>query len=100
MTLLIPRAHASVACMGTASSRGLISQGDNRNTPLDALRIKEKKVFVKTLNTAFLLLFAHTPITHCWWKEVRLLDILLKIDSGFNSNLPSPARATVYHIIT
>ena len=45
MTLLIPRAHASVACMGTASSRGLISQGDNRNTPLDALRIKGKKSF-------------------------------------------------------
>ena len=55
MTLLIPRAHASVACMGTASSRGLISQGDNRNTPLDALRIKEKNVFVKTLNTAFII---------------------------------------------
>ena len=36
MTLLIHRAHTSVACMGTASSRGLISQGDNRNTPLDA----------------------------------------------------------------
>ena len=36
------------------SSRGLISQGDNRNTPLDTLSIKEKKVFVKTLNTAFL----------------------------------------------
>ena len=69
MTLLIHRAHgphASVACMGTASSRGLISQGDNRNTPLDALRIKGKKVFVKTLNTAFLFLFARTPITHCW----------------------------------
>ena len=69
MTLLIHRAHgphASVACMGTASSRGLISQGDNRNTPLDALRIKGKKVFVKPLNTAFLFLFARTPITHCW----------------------------------
>ena len=65
MTLLIPRAHASVACMGTAS-RGLISQGDNRNTSLDALRIKEKNVFVKTLYTAFLLLFPRTPITHCW----------------------------------
>ena len=45
MTLLIHRAHVSVACMGTASSRGLISQGDNRNTPLDALRIKGKKSF-------------------------------------------------------
>ena len=48
MTLLIHRAHgphASVTCMGTASSRGLISQGDNRNTPLDALRIKGKKSF-------------------------------------------------------
>ena len=55
MTLLIPRAHASVAYMGTASSRGLISQGDNRNTPLDALRVKEKKVFVKTLKTAFFI---------------------------------------------
>ena len=53
MTLLIPRAHASVAYMGTASSRGLISQGGNRNTSLDALRIKEKNVFVKTLNTAY-----------------------------------------------
>ena len=47
MTLLIHRAHASVACMGTASSRGLISQGDNRNTPLDALRIKGKKFLLK-----------------------------------------------------
>ena len=53
MTLLIPRAHASVAYMGTASSRGLISQGGNRNTSLDALRIKEKNDFVKTLNTAY-----------------------------------------------
>ena len=69
MTLLIHRAHgphASVTCMGTASSRGLISQGDNRNTPLDALRIKGKNVFVKTFNMAFLFLFARTPITHCW----------------------------------
>ena len=90
MTLLIHRAHASVACMGTASSRGLISQGDNRNTPLDALRIKGKKVCVKTLNTAFFIIIcAHTD---------NLL--LVEIDSGFNSNLSSPARATVYHIIT
>ena len=49
------------------SSRSLISPGDNRNTPLDALRttwicvsrpgsfflVEEKKVLVKTLNTAF-----------------------------------------------
>ena len=90
MTLLIPRAHASVACMGTASSRGLISQGDNRSTPLDALRIKEKIVFVKMLNTAFFIIIcAHTDN-----------PLLVKIDSGFNTNLPSPARATVYHIIT
>ena len=60
MTLLIPRAHASVAYMGTASSRGLISQGDNRNTPLDALRVKEKKFLLKRSKRLFLLLFAHS----------------------------------------
>ena len=35
------------------SSRGLISEGDNRNTPLETLRIKEKKVFVKVAEHSF-----------------------------------------------
>ena len=57
------------------SSRGLISPGDNRNIPLNALRttwicvsrpgyfflIKEKNVCVKTLNAAFFIIIsAHT----------------------------------------
>ena len=53
MTLLIPPHLMHLWPAWVFSSRGLISQGDNRNTPLDALPIKEKNVFVKTLNTAF-----------------------------------------------